>query len=212
VSTRKKRKKHEPTLGDAASEGGRLVLEGISRLGALTKEATQHRGWRTSRARYDEGQRAHEKYIRRSSTETALLPPPRPPVQGQAPAGQHLGNLGLLVAAIQEFQPARKYSSELPYQAELFASLKANHWSVEFERQRGHSRPDLVVLTIFAIEVKGPTTSGSLATIADKMLRYRQHFDHVICVLFDVQVNEGRYAEWLQGVMAQFPNVVVIRK
>jgi len=70
----------------------------------------------------------------------------------------------------------------------------------------------MVVSGRFAIEVKGPTTTGQLHTIADKLLRYTQQWEYVICVLFDVQCNEGYYEEWLRGVSLQFPKAVVVRK
>ena len=63
-----------------------------------------------------------------------------------------------------------------------------------------------------AIEVKGPTTSRDLQTIADKIIRYRRYFDKIIVVLFDVKVSPKRYEEWLEGIMDNFNDVVVIEK
>ena len=42
-------------------------------------------------------------------------------------------------------------------------------------------------------------------------MRYDQHFDSIVAVLFDVQ-DEQHYAEWAKGMQRQFPDMVIIRK
>jgi hypothetical protein len=83
--------------------------------------------------------------------------------------------------------------------------------SARIEEQRGSSRPDIVIDNI-AIEIKGPTKSQDLKTIADKCMRYGEHFpDGIIIVLFEVKVNDRYYKEWLEGIKKYFPQVEVIR-
>src|SRR5436309_968349 len=73
------------------------------------------------------------------------------------------------------------------------------------------SRPDIVLWDTVAIEVKGPTGSGELNTIASKVIRYKQYFDRIVCVLFDVE-DEVHYAEWLKGMTREHPEVIIMRK
>ena len=63
-----------------------------------------------------------------------------------------------------------------------------------------------------AIEVKGPTRNKDLRTIADKCMRYYQHYGKIVIVLFDVNVYDRYYDEWKHGVKKYFPNVKIIRK
>ncbi len=121
-------------------------------------------------------------------------------------------NLRSLVTAIGAFQPARAYRREVNYQTELTGWLKAKLGStVRIEEQHGRSRPDIVVAGTIAIEIKGPTTNQELKTVPDKVIRYRQTWPSMVCVLFDVR-DEVRYQEWLRGMEERFPEVVVIRK
>ncbi len=121
-------------------------------------------------------------------------------------------NLRELVAAIDAFQPAKTYRREVNYQTELTGWLKAKMGTtVNIEEQHGRSRPDIVVASSIAIEIKGPTTNQELKTIPDKVIRYRQTWPSMLCVLFDVQ-DQVRYQEWLRGMEDRFPEVVVIRK
>lgn len=124
-------------------------------------------------------------------------------------ADRHLPeDLQRLKATIQGFRPAKAFDREIRYQDELYGYLLGKlGQGVTIEKQRGRSRPDIVVGEI-AIEIKGPTTNQGLQTIADKIARYRLHFAGIVCVLFDVQ-DEVRYQEWLHGI--QDPGVVVIR-
>jgi hypothetical protein len=121
-------------------------------------------------------------------------------------------NLRALVGAIDAFQPARTYRREVNYQTELTGWLKAKIGAtVNIEEQHGRSRPDIVVAGTIAIEIKGPTTNQELKTIPDKVIRYRQTWPSMLCVLFDVQ-DQVRYQEWLRGMEERFPEVVVISK
>ena len=124
-------------------------------------------------------------------------------------ADRHLPeDLQRLKTIIEGFHPARRFDREIRYQDELYGYLLGRLGrGVTIEKQRGRSRPDIVVDEI-AIEIKGPTTNQGLQTIADKIARYRLHFAGIVCVLFDIQ-DEGRYQEWLRGI--QDPGVLVIR-
>jgi len=124
-------------------------------------------------------------------------------------ADRHLPeDLQRLKTLIEGFHPARKFGREIRYQDELYGYLLGKLGEgVTIEKQRGRSRPDIVVGNI-AIEVKGPTTNTGLQTIADKIARYRLYFSGIVCVLFDVQ-DETRYQEWLKGI--RDPTVAVIR-
>ena len=116
-----------------------------------------------------------------------------------------------IVETIKEFRPARRYRNEFPYQIELVGYLKSKFPYADIEQQKGSSRPDIVIGNV-AIEVKGPTRTQDLKTIADKCMRYYQHFEGLIVVLFEVDVYEPRYEEWKRGLKNTFPNVRVIRE
>ena len=116
-----------------------------------------------------------------------------------------------LEKAIREFIPHRHYDKEFYFQDTLASYLKAKFEDTEIEVKRGSTRPDIVVEDV-AIEVKGPTRDKDLQTIADKCLRYRQHFPNgMICVLFSVYVSKQRYDDWLEGMKRNYPDVKVIR-
>lgn len=116
-----------------------------------------------------------------------------------------------VIAEIEAFQPAKAYTEEALYQVELNGWLKSKFSSAAIEIQTGYSRPDIVIEDI-AIEIKGPTKARDLDTILDKCHRYLQNHDHLVVVLFDVDVKADRYAEWLDSVNSHFPDVPVIRK
>lgn len=118
-----------------------------------------------------------------------------------------------IVEEIKAFEPAKpELRNEYAYQLSLHSWLKKSFPKADIEIQRGHSRPDIVIEDI-AIEIKGPTDSQGLITIADKCMRYADHFPQgLIVVLFEVRVNEGRYQEWLESLKRKYPNVKVIRK
>ncbi|MDG6219260.1 MAG: hypothetical protein QCI00_07450, partial [Candidatus Thermoplasmatota archaeon] len=80
------------------------------------------------------------------------------------------------------------------------------------EKQIGSSRPDIIIDKI-AIEIKGPTLRRDLDSIANKCLRYNQHFEGpLIVVLFDIIVSDSYYQEWETGIKKTFPNVIIIKK
>jgi len=118
-----------------------------------------------------------------------------------------------LIKSIEEFRPIKLFKSEELYHTNLFTylCLKIPN-KITFEEQRGRSRPDISVGDV-AIEVKGPTDKQGLVTIADKMLRYSQHFNYIIIVLFDVTIFEPLYKEWHEGIIRQYDGkVTIIRK
>lgn len=115
-----------------------------------------------------------------------------------------------IVRAIEEFRSPKKYEKEVRYQDTLFAWLKSRFPDTKMEVQRGSSRPDIVIGDV-AIELKGPTNHRDLDSIPSKLMRYPQHFERVIVVLFDVNVNPRYYKEWYTGLSKKHPEVVVIR-
>jgi len=118
-----------------------------------------------------------------------------------------------LINKIGEYQPIKPFKNELLYHTNLYTYLcEKIPEEIGFEEQRGSSRPDIVVGDI-AIEIKGPTDRQGLITIADKINRYSQHFDHVIVVLFEVEIYDRYYQEWYEGIINQYQNqVTIIRK
>jgi hypothetical protein len=117
--------------------------------------------------------------------------------------------------AIIEFRPLRNYyREEILYQDTLAAYLKKEFpgGDVRVEVTRGPVRPDIVVNEI-AIEVKGPTRDKDLETISHKCMLYNQYFPcGLICVLFNVYVNQLRYEAWLRAMKNNYPNVIIIKK
>jgi hypothetical protein len=118
-----------------------------------------------------------------------------------------------LEKAILEFiTPRRYYNEEKYYQDTLASWLKSKFPDTDIEVSRGSTRPDIVVGGV-AIEVKGPTFDKDLTTIPDKCVRYYQYFPSgMICVLFNVHVNQQRYNDWLKGMNEKHPEVLVIKK
>jgi len=121
-------------------------------------------------------------------------------------------NLRDLVANIEAFDPVRRAKREQPYHDRLFGYLQGKYGkAVTMEVTRGRSRPDIVVWDTVAIEVKGPTGSGELNTVASKIIRYKQHFKQFVCVLFDIE-DPVHFKEWLRGIEQNHPEVIVIPK
>lgn len=66
---------------------------------------------------------------------------------------------------------------------------------------------------VIAIKIKGPTNNQGLIPIPDKINCYSQHFEHIIIVIFEVQIFERFYREWYEGIMRQYGDLVtIIRK
>ena len=116
-----------------------------------------------------------------------------------------------VIGVIHQFHPSRKYHNEQGYHNELQGWMKAYFPSAEVEHQTGSSRPDIVIDRCIAIEVKGPTRSQDLTTIADKCNRYLQYYNNLVVVLFEVDVNERFYDEWLKGIETHHSKVKIIR-
>lgn len=117
-----------------------------------------------------------------------------------------------VVKFINEFKPSMDYLEELPYQAELIGWLKTKFPEAIIEKQRRSSRPDIAIGGI-AIEVKGPTRNNDLDTIPNKCMRYSDNFKQgIIVVLFNLEVNNHMYTEWLNALKKTYPQVIVIKK
>ena len=116
-----------------------------------------------------------------------------------------------IIQNISHFKSFREYGEEFPYQIDLARYLKHYFHSTEIEVQRGSSRPDIVIDNI-AIEIKGPTNNEDLRTLADKCMRYLQHFNKLIIVLFEVCVTDEFYSDWEKILKKTFPEVILIKK
>jgi Ca2+/Na+ antiporter len=118
-----------------------------------------------------------------------------------------------IVDEIEKFKPAReRFGHEFSYQLNLHGFLSKTFPQAVIERQKGSSRPDIVIDDV-AIEIKGPTGKSELQTIADKLLRYPQHYKDIIVVLFEMQhINQRYYDEWRDGLKKTYPNVRIIEK
>lgn len=123
------------------------------------------------------------------------------------------GLLNRISDEIKRFNlPKKRLNREESYHLSLYAWLKKSFPSTKIEEQREGARPDIIIDDV-AIEVKGPTTSQDLNSIANKCLIYPQYFHGgIIIVLFDVNVGNRRYNEWLKGMNRVLPDVVIIRK
>jgi len=117
-----------------------------------------------------------------------------------------------VVKEIKLFHHSCSHKYELPYHMELFEYLKAKFPESGIEQTRGSSRPDITIEGI-GIEVKGPTRVEDINTIMEKCPRYcTSHPKGVIIVLFDNQVPQWRYNDWLKGMREHFPKVRIISK
>lgn len=117
-----------------------------------------------------------------------------------------------VVSEIESFYPSGRHNNELPYQMELYRFLKEKFPEAGIEQTRGSSRPDITINGI-GIEVKGPTREKDTEMIIEKCTRYcSSHPKGVIIVLFDNQVPQFRYQDWLKGLKIRFPEVIVISK
>lgn len=119
--------------------------------------------------------------------------------------------LELVVQAIQDFTPSRRYHNEFPYQAELQGWLRSKFPMSRIEIQTGASRPDIVIEDI-AIEVKGPTDNAALNTLTTKCLKYSEYYNKIILTLFEPVFSESNFREIESGIERHFPHVRVVRK
>jgi hypothetical protein len=88
----------------------------------------------------------------------------------------------------------RRHKTEPPYQDQLFQWLISEFPNTKWEKQEEGRRPDLVVNDIIAIEVKGPTTNGSLKDLITKTA-YLKKYKRLICVLFEHDYDESKYQD-----------------
>ena len=116
-----------------------------------------------------------------------------------------------VIDSIINFKPAKQWHNEDSYHKELLGWLKQPFPEILYELQTGGSRPDLVIGKI-AIEIKGPTDDNALNTLATKILKYSQYYDHVIIVLFEPSFSERNYHEITRGIEKTYSHVHVIRK
>jgi len=126
--------------------------------------------------------------------------------------GRKVETIDQIIEKIQAFKPFRKYSMEVDYQIGLATYLQGLFGDVKIEDTRGDSRPDIVVNGNIALELKGPTSMEGLRTLPDKAMRYLQHFDNLVFVLFDIQVNKEELNRYLTLLKNTFPTTYVVVK
>lgn len=121
------------------------------------------------------------------------------------------GQNGLsLEQVILNYQHPKRQKKELPYSMGLFGYIQGFFPDAKYEAQREIARPDIVIGNI-AIEVKAPTTNGSLNTLPAKRLTYLPHFNRVIFVLFENRSSPQVYNAIIPS-LKQDPRITVIEK
>jgi len=116
-----------------------------------------------------------------------------------------------VVQAIKEFEPNRKLRDEKAYENSLYSLLKIRFPEIEVKVQKCSSIPNIVINNI-AIEIKGPIQhTDKLDFVSSKLMRYPQDFEKIIVVLFDLNINDHCYENWLKR-QKKFSEVEVIRK
>lgn len=110
---------------------------------------------------------------------------------------------------MEAFKPAAICNDERDYQLNLYGYLSAIFPQVSIETQTGSSRPDITIDDI-AIEIKGPTTTSGLQTIADKILRYGEHYKYMFIVLFELDVTDEYWKELKNGINRYHKDRVII--
>lgn len=116
-----------------------------------------------------------------------------------------------VIDTIEKFHPTKAWGNEDSYHKELQGFLRAFFPDTKFEVQTGASRPDIIIENI-AIEIKGPTDSAALVTLADKCMRYSHYYQNMIIVLFEPNFSDGRFKEFNKGMERHFPHVKIIVK
>ena len=115
--------------------------------------------------------------------------------------------------SIEVFKPSRYYELESGYHNELFNWLNKDFSQAEWESptSRRASRPDISIGNI-AIEVKGPTGNRELDTITHKAIRYRNHYDIVLFVLFSPHFTNEHFDDIKKGMKRDCRYAGVITK
>ena len=116
-----------------------------------------------------------------------------------------------VIKSVNEFKHSRNYSSEEGYHAELYGWLKAHFKNAKTEERIGSSKPDISIGNI-AIEVKGPTDDNAINTLPAKCLKYLNHYDNLIFVLFNSHFSENNFREIAHSIKKYHPGVIIIRK
>ncbi len=118
-----------------------------------------------------------------------------------------------LKKAIEEYEPFEKYEYCQAYKADICRQLLLKLKNTNIDYNSKEDKPDIIIKTgkeTVAIEIKGPTTKESLASIPHKAMRYPEHIRKIIVILFDLQVEQKFYKEWLTGLKRKFPEVLVM--
>ena len=102
---------------------------------------------------------------------------------------------------INAFIPEKKFKHEDRYRDSLSGWLQRTFSQTVTEKQTRSSRPDIIIDNI-GIEIKGPTTQEQLNTIPNKIMKYTDHYDVLIIVLFDlvVPIHKHGYIDWKNGI------------
>ena len=89
--------------------------------------------------------------------------------------------------------------------------MKAHFKNAKTEERIGSSKPDISIGNI-AIEVKGPTDDNAINTLPAKCLKYLNHYNNLIFVLFNPHFSENNFKEIAHGIKKYHPGVIIIRK
>lgn len=111
--------------------------------------------------------------------------------------------LNKILAEIKSFKQLRNHSSETQHHMEIAGFLKKTFPDLEIEQTSWNTRPDIVISNV-AIEIKWPTTSSWLQTLADKIIRYLKHYEYIIVILFNVEVSREDFLEWKTDIIENF--------
>jgi hypothetical protein len=125
----------------------------------------------------------------------SAVPPSTQPAAGPKQAEL----LHRVLEEINAYQPPRRFSSEREYQMGLHGALqKTFRANIEVSGRRG--RPDIEIESI-AIEIKGPTGPSQINELPQKANDYLQDHEHLILVLYDLQVPSATLEaklEWMK--------------
>jgi NADH:ubiquinone oxidoreductase subunit K len=105
-----------------------------------------------------------------------------------------------VVDAIKKFKYCTRFNEEEPYHAMLYGYLVGIGFKdIKYIPITGWARPDMAIRDI-VIEVKGPVVPNSLQTLADKVMRYSDHYSYFIVVLFEPRYGDDTLNRTMNGL------------
>jgi low affinity Fe/Cu permease len=108
-----------------------------------------------------------------------------------------------IVKDIKNFKPLERYPLEEGYHNGLYYHLASKYPNIRHEHQEEASRPDITIGNN-AIEVKGPTYNKDIDDLIGKV-RYSEHWDRAIFVLFDPQYTDAHFNEVKNTIKRLWP-------